>query len=205
MPRERTRHVERSTEAEAVNERLRHPKTFDYVDAELERATHGQVVVRAKDRPWDVHRQAVIRYYLSPHEPELQHTANQEWDVFLQRLPDRSGKHRHQGGIIIFVVEGSGWSVLEGKRTDWEAGDLLFVPMNPGRVEHQHFNADPTKPASWIAFLYWPFFMHAGSEITQVENSPVFEAWMAKQAERDAAFEAGSKKTTSKAKRGTSA
>ena len=83
-----------------------------------------------------------------------------------------SGKHRHQGGLAIFVLEGAGYTVVDGKRYDWKAGDLILLPIKPGGVSHQHFNADPKKPARWLALITNSYRPHLGYEIVQIEDSP---------------------------------
>lgn len=182
---QRTRAREREVEAEASDTRLYRPKYLDWTAAEIERSIVGRVVVRSRDRPWDVSAQAQSKRYLSPHEPELQDTASQDWEVFLQIIPERSGKHRHQGGLIIFVLEGRGHSVIEGVRYDWEAGDAMLLPLTTTGVEHQHFNDDPAHPAKWIAFVYWPLFKFAGSETQQIETSPIYDAWIAREQHKE--------------------
>lgn len=184
---EKTRSRERTPEAESADTRLYDPKFFSFVVDELKRAATGRIVIRARDRLWDLNKQAKTKRYLSPLEPELQDTATREWEIFSQLIPDRSGKHRHQGGLVIFVLDGSGHTIVDGIRHDWEAGDLMLLPLVPGGVEHQHFNHDPDRPALWIALMYWPFFTQAGSETTQLDTSPLYEQWIAAAAERDAA------------------
>lgn len=59
-------------------------------------------------------------------------------------LPGKSSRmHKHHNEAVIFIWEGKGYSIVQGKRYDWEAGDALYVPpMNwhsnvnegPGRV-----------------------------------------------------------------------
>jgi gentisate 1,2-dioxygenase len=165
--------------------RFHEPRLFEHVVQEAGRAANGRIVVRGAERLWDMHRQANSKRYLSPFESELQDTATQSWEVQIQVFPERSGRHRHQGGLVIFILEGAGHTVLDGVRHDWEAGDLMLLRMQPGGVEHQHFNHDPRKPAKWVALTFLPFFDYGGSEITQLENSPLYDKWMAKQAERN--------------------
>lgn len=183
---ERTRNREREREAEPSDERLYRPKYLDWTAAEIERSVIGRIVVRDRERPWDVSAQAKAKRYLSPHEPDLQDTALQDWEVFRQTIPERSGKHRHQGGLIIFVLAGRGHSVIDGVRCDWEAGDAMLLPMTPKGVEHQHFNDDPERPSEWIALVYWPLFKSAGSETQQIETSPIYEAWIAREKQQEA-------------------
>jgi mannose-6-phosphate isomerase-like protein (cupin superfamily) len=140
----------------------------------LERQQTGQVVVRREDREYFNTRQGKLLYYLNGDIHK--NTPLQDWRVFTQSLVSHSGKHRHQGGLVIYVIEGRGYSVVDGERVDWEAGDLLLLPIKKGGVEHQHFNANPGSECHWVAFSYMPFFDHNASEFTQTEVSPLYKA-----------------------------
>jgi len=54
-------------------------------------------------------------------------------------------------------------------RYDWEAGDLILLPVKPGGVEHQHFSLGD-EPARWMAFINESVFMWAGTQMEQVET-----------------------------------
>ena len=177
-------------EPEEGDTRLYEPAIYEHSFKVHDRMRNGRVVVRDGERQWDMHRQANSKRYLSPLEPDLQDTCLQSWEVFRQIFPERSGRHRHQGGLVIFILAGKGYSVYDGERHDWEAGDLLLLPMTPGGIEHQHFNTDPEQPAEWIAFIYWPFFDHGGCEIIQIESSPLYEAYIARRQNAAQAFRA---------------
>lgn len=90
-----------------------------------------------------------------------------DWRSFVMDLPVSTGKHTHQGGLVIYVLEGAGWSVLDGVREDWVAGDLLLLPIKAGGVEHQFFNANPGSPCRWLSAINVPMFNNLGSEFTQ--------------------------------------
>ena len=47
----------------------------------------------------------------------------------------------------------------------------MLLPMKPGGVEHQHFNADPAKPAIWAAFINIPIQEYLASDLQQAESS----------------------------------
>lgn len=138
----------------------------------MKRQLIGQIVVRPEDRDWEVSRQGRLRHYLLP--SVYTNTASHDWFVFVNDVRKHSGKHRHQGSVIIYVLEGKGYSIVNGERVDWEDGDLVLLPIRPGGVEHQHFNIEPGTPCKWLAFLYLPFWDWVASEITQVENSPEY-------------------------------
>src|SRR5919205_62851 len=121
-----------------------------------ERNLTGPVVIDCTKREWFQTRQGKLKYFLEPlAHPE---TPLQHWRVFIHDIRTRSGKHRHQGGLVIYVLEGEGYSVVDGERHEWEAGDLLLLPLKPGGVEHQHFNANPGTPCTWVAFIYTPLW-----------------------------------------------
>ena len=133
---------------------------------------HGRVVSRSEDRDWESTRQGIMKYYLHPQL--IGDTAIQDWQCFVHKIIRHSGKHKHQGGLVIYVLEGKGYSVVDGERHDWEAGDLLLLPIKPGGVEHQHFNTDPDTPCRWLAFIHWPTLDHLASPAEQLEDSPTW-------------------------------
>jgi quercetin dioxygenase-like cupin family protein len=140
---------------------------------QLERNKTGPGVVRKADRPFYQSRQGKLRYYLEPiTHPD---TPLQMWRVFTHEIRTKSGKHRHQGGLVIYVLEGKGYYVVEGERLDWEKGDLVLLPLHPNEVEHQHFNLDPEKPSVWCAFIHLPIQEYLASDLQQMENSPDFK------------------------------
>jgi gentisate 1,2-dioxygenase len=134
-----------------------------------ERAEKGQVVIKGKELPWEQGRQGRIKWYLHPLRTD---TAVQNWLFFQQDIRSHSGRHRHQGGLAIFVVEGKGWTVVDGVRYDWEEGDLILLPIKPHGVEHQHFNAQPGARCVWMAMIYNPMIEAMSSELEQKEVSP---------------------------------
>lgn len=135
----------------------------------LRRAETGKVHLKASEIPWERNRHALLRYYL---HPLIKDTCLPSMQVFENVISQHGGMHRHQGGVVIFVLEGKGYSLVDGKRFDWEAGDLLLLPMKPGGVDHQHFNLEPDKPSRWLAFISNSFREHTGYEIVQVQESP---------------------------------
>jgi quercetin dioxygenase-like cupin family protein len=169
------------TEGERVRERERPPISENPYESVMrqrkalaERNMNGPVVVRGEDREWFQARQGKLRFYLDP--VTFKDTPLQQWRVFIHDIKTRSGKHVHQGGLVIYVLEGKGYSIVDGERKDWEKGDLVLLPMKPGGVEHQHFNLQPGQDCRWIAFSYMPFFDHVASEFTQTEVSPLFKS-----------------------------
>jgi quercetin dioxygenase-like cupin family protein len=51
----------------------------------------------------------------------------------------RSGSHRHaHTEAMLYVLEGRGYSMIDGERVDWQEGDAVHVP--PRMTVHEHFN-----------------------------------------------------------------
>ena len=165
---ERTRERERPPIADNPYEAV-----MRYRKALKERNQNGPVVLAAADRPYFQARQGKLRFFLDP--VSFKDTPLQQWRVFTHEIHTKSGRHAHQGGLVIYVVSGVGYSTVEGERVDWKKGDLVLLPMKPGGVEHQHFNLQPGTPAVWAAFIHTPMQEYLASELEQKEASPDFK------------------------------
>jgi gentisate 1,2-dioxygenase len=165
---ERTRERERPPITENPYERV-----LSYRKALKERNQSGPIVIRQSDRELFQSRQGKLRFYLDP--VTYKDTPLQTWRVFTHTIKTKSGKHHHQGGLVIYVLSGKGYSIVDGERWEWEAGDLVLLPLKPDGVEHQHFNLDPANEAVWAAFINVPIQEHLASDLQQVEASPDFK------------------------------
>ncbi|MBI4334505.1 MAG: cupin domain-containing protein [Chloroflexi bacterium] len=130
----------------------------------------GKVIVKGKDVPWEQGRQGLIRFYVW--DENWDEMGTPYWRIFINHIKKHSGKHIHQGGLCIYVLEGKGYSTVDGVRYDWEEDDLIVLPIKPDGVEHQHFNLDPGGNAYWMAFIYMPMQEQAGVEFVQVQDHP---------------------------------
>ena len=141
---------------------------------DVARRNDGPIVVRRSDRELFQARQGKLLFYLCPNNHR--DTALQAWRVFIQEIRTCSGKHRHAGGLTIFVLEGRGYTIVDGQRWDWKKGDLVLLPMKVGGVEHQHFNlGSPETPAVWIAMINMAVHDYRASDLEQIENSPDYK------------------------------
>ncbi|MBI4968004.1 MAG: cupin domain-containing protein [Rhodospirillales bacterium] len=143
----------------------------------IEHGETSKVLVRDTDREWELCRQGHIKWYILEHEyPE---TALNDWWVFVHDIKKVSGKHRHQGGLVLFIIEGHGATEVNGELIEWEKGDCVLLPMDPNGIEHKHYNYG-TEPAKWLAFIHIPTWDHVASELVQIEISQDFQQKMAK-------------------------
>jgi mannose-6-phosphate isomerase-like protein (cupin superfamily) len=147
-------------------------EVLKYLTELRDRAFKNKVVIDGDEQAWWQTRQGRCKVYLS-READTG-SCLRDWQVFIHDIRTHSGKHRHQGGTVIFVIEGEGYTEVEGERIEWEAGDVLLLPFREGGVEHKHYNKRPGESCKWMAFLYRPYGDEVGNYLEQKENSPEF-------------------------------
>ncbi len=133
-----------------------------------ERLAHGKRVIKGKLQPFQQGRQGNIRTYCHDSMKDL---ALDKWAIFVHEIKTHSGKHAHQGGLNIFVLDGKGYTTVDGVRYDWGAGDLICLPIKKGGVEHQHFNLEG-KPSRWLALINNRMIELIGRFVEQRETAP---------------------------------
>ncbi len=134
----------------------------------------GAWLIKGKDVPWENNRQGKMQWYL---HPAIEDTAIRSMMFFRQEiLPGgRSGAQRTPGGQVFYVVKGRGYTLLDGVRHDWEAEDVVNIPIRADGITMQHFNRDKREPVLMIcADLNLADFLglDRGSALEQVEPAP---------------------------------
>jgi quercetin dioxygenase-like cupin family protein len=144
-------------------------------------------IIQPDDMPWEMARQGLLKHLLN----EQMNTRMETVDAYMQVIPpgSRSGKHRHLAEECLYVLEGRGYDLhqdcdveitdtyhwkpqAEIKRYEWEAGDVIYVP--PCTI-HQHFNADPERPARLISCTN-RIYKHSGlNDLEQIEDAPEYD------------------------------
>jgi gentisate 1,2-dioxygenase len=107
-------------------------------------------VVRLSELPLENNQHGLMRWYL---HPSITDTILSTLAIYRQEIPpgSRSGRLKFQGGQIIFIVEGRGYTMLDGVKHAWEAGDVLNLPTRRDGIIVQHFNGDTDKLAAFLA------------------------------------------------------
>jgi len=168
------------------NERLYQRLLDDSQDAPSRNARRKKVV-RPSEMPWEMSRQGLLKHLIN----EGMNTRMETVDAYMQIIPpgSRSGKHRHLAEECVYVLEGRGYDihqdcdveitdvfewkpVEETKRFEWEAGDVIYIPPN---TIHQHFNADPEKPARFISSQNRIFKQIGLNTLDQLEDAPEYD------------------------------
>jgi quercetin dioxygenase-like cupin family protein len=142
-------------------------------------------VVSAEDMPWERSADGLIKH-LVHHKMDTRECCVEAYMQFI-KAGERSGKHRHMGEEIIFVVEGSGYDLhwdmsfdcleafewewaAEPKRYEWKRGDYIYIP--PFTI-HQHF---ATEEARLVVMSNRIIKTMGFDWFDQLEPAPGFEA-----------------------------
>jgi mannose-6-phosphate isomerase-like protein (cupin superfamily) len=146
------------------------PKTFydewletpNTVQNELEQC---QAVARDKDIPWVSTPQDVKVKLMVANQLGFTTMGS---NVLKAEIPVgwHTGKHRH-GEEGMHILEGSGFSIINGQRFDWKKSTTLQIPF---WAEHQHFNTGNV-PVVYISGMTFDLerFVHV-ARIEQVET-----------------------------------
>lgn len=153
--------------------------------SELQLATHERLAEREKKR-----REA--RVVLKANEAVIQRSEHRgDWKVglideylgfdnrilamYVHQMPPDSHTETHKHGeAIVYVLSGRGYSIVEGERYEWKAGDCIFV--QPG-TWHQHFNSDPDNVSQHLAMYIAPIRdrIVRGAEFVEAKTEPDYE------------------------------
>lgn len=129
-----------------------HASAIAYLREREARGRTGKIVIKPSDREWFADKMAARALFYLDHVYE--DSATQDWRVFIHEIQSVSGRHTHQGGLGLFVLEGRGATTYDGVRHEWEKGDLIILPIKPGGIDHQHFDLGGN--AKWLAIAYMP-------------------------------------------------
>ena len=169
-----------------ANERLYQRLLDDAQDAPS-RNSRRKKVIHPEEMPWEMSRQGLLKHLIN----ENMNTRMETVDAYMQILPpgSRSGKHRHLAEECVYVLEGRGYDLHQDcdveigdeytwkaqdeiKRFEWEAGDVIYIPP---QTIHQHFNADPLKPARLISSTNRIFKQIGLNTLEQIEDAPEYD------------------------------
>ncbi|MFC1816072.1 hypothetical protein ACFL0M_09030 [Thermodesulfobacteriota bacterium] len=165
-----------SERTEKLNKMNLYEKLFEMRDRDRERQKDGLAVVKGKELPWEINRQGKMRWYL---HPAIEDTVSRDKIICVQEIPSgsRSGRVKFQGGQVIRILKGKGYTLLDGVKHYWQAGDVVQLPLRPGGVTFQHFNEgpDPVQLIAVEANVVDALGLDRGSSFEQLENCPEYE------------------------------
>ncbi|MGH2383451.1 MAG: hypothetical protein ACRDGB_00155 [Candidatus Limnocylindria bacterium] len=119
-------------------------------DDERERSATGRSVIRARDLPWQSGRLGKIKWYL---HPLIRDTVIHNYIFYMQEIAPggRTARVRMQGNEVLLILEGRGYTSLDGMRHEWKAGDMVGLPLREDGFVVQHFNRDASAPARFVS------------------------------------------------------
>jgi gentisate 1,2-dioxygenase len=147
---------------------------FALRDHQRKHMRNGAWLIKGKEVPWEENRQGKMQWYL---HPALEDTAIRSMMFFRQEIPPlgRTGAQKSPGGQVIYIIQGRGYTLLDGVRYDWQEEDVVNIPIRADGVVVQHFNADKRDPVVMICAdlnLADLVGVDRGSEFEQVEDAP---------------------------------
>lgn len=97
--------------------------------------------------------QTFSRHYIEPKDG-----ITQTFHIHLEEYAPggKSQKHGHVNEAAFYILDGRGYEIHDGVRYDWQAGDIAIVHNN---CVHQHFNANPDRPARALVIKTKPMYM----------------------------------------------
>ena len=98
---------------------------MDYQNTVAGYQKHGKILIRSEDREWEITKQGRLKYYLEPNTHKDH--ALRDWMMFVNDVQTHSGSHKHQGGVVIFVLEGTLVMDSGGMHEVLEKGDCAYV------------------------------------------------------------------------------
>jgi gentisate 1,2-dioxygenase len=146
-------------------------------DQQREFQGKGAWLIKGRDLPWENNRQGKMKWFL---HPALNNTAIRSMIVFEQEIAPggRTGAQKTPGGSVLYILEGKGYTLLDGERHDWQAEDLVNIPIRSNGVVVQHINADPHRRVRFVSAdlnLVDILGVDRGAEMEQVEAAPEWE------------------------------
>src|SRR5437764_10992371 len=120
---------------------------------ELARLRSMPRVIKGRDLKLDGGPQHFGRHYVEPEDGRTQ-TLHIHLEEYAPGA--KTQKHGHVNEAAFYILDGAGYEIHDGKRYDWRAGDVAIVHNN---CVHQHFNADPLKPARALVLKPKPMIM----------------------------------------------
>jgi mannose-6-phosphate isomerase-like protein (cupin superfamily) len=143
-------------------------------DEQREGAKGAVWLIKGKDLPEECNRQGLMTWYM---HPLLKGNCINTLQLNVQRIPPggRSGRLHHPGDQVIYVWGGRGYTMIDGQKHTWSAGDVVLLPLRIRGVTIQHFNLDDVEEAKLI--LCEPNQVHQttvdrGSGFEQLEDCP---------------------------------
>ena len=119
-------------------------------DRQREETKDALQVVKEKDLPLETNQMGQRTWYL---HPNLKDVVVNPMLVYQQEIPpgSRSGRIKFQGGQVLMILDGEGYTSIDGVKHSWKKGDVLNLPLRDDGIIVQHFNTSSKDTAKFLA------------------------------------------------------
>ena len=144
---------------EVVWERWQRKRTFvralEGTYGELQQELYNQPrVYSAADQEWRGGPQLFDKSIVNPMKTDIAQSIETHISVI---APKGTGqRHGHMNSAIFYCLRGKGYDIHDGKRFDYEAGDIMVVENG---CVHQHFNASEDEDLVLLVMKAKPLFL----------------------------------------------
>jgi gentisate 1,2-dioxygenase len=152
----RVRLAEESAREALSSTDARYRQHLLFSGGEEKRRRQSRVLVKGAAIDFEKTAMGRVRYVIDPRTGFLMRVLG---SLMAEISPGkRSGAHRHMYEEVNYVLSGRGYSLIEDRRYDWGAGDVLCIPVFSW---HQHFNTGG-EPARFLVHHSRPLMENLG-------------------------------------------
>ena len=161
---------------EVVWERWQRKRTFvralEGTYGELQAELYDQPrVYGALDQEWRGGPQLFDKAIINPMKTDVAQSIETHISVL---APQGTGqRHGHMNSAIFYCLRGKGYDIHDGKRFDYEAGDIMVVENG---CVHQHFNASDDEDLVLLVMKAKPLFLFMHMLFQKIAKYPPKEA-----------------------------
>ena len=144
---------------EVVWERWQRKRTFvralEGTYGELQEELYNQPrVYSAADQEWRGGPQLFDKSIVNPMKTDIAQSIETHISVIAPRGTGQ--RHGHMNSAIFYCLRGKGYDIHDGRRFDYEAGDIMVVENG---CVHQHFNASEDEDLVLLVMKAKPLFL----------------------------------------------
>ena len=161
---------------EVVWERWQRKRTFvralEGTYGELQEELYNQPrVYKATDQEWRGGPQLFDKSIVNPMKTDIAQSIETHISVI---APKGTGqRHGHMNSAIFYCLRGKGYDIHDGRRFDYEAGDIMVVENG---CVHQHFNASEDEDLVLLVMKAKPLFLFMHMLFQKIAKYPPKEA-----------------------------
>ncbi len=161
---------------EVVWERWQRKRTFvralEGTYGELQEELYNQPrVYKATDQEWRGGPQLFDKSIVNPMKTDIAQSIETHISVIAPRGTGQ--RHGHMNSAIFYCLRGKGYDIHDGRRFDYEAGDIMVVENG---CVHQHFNASEDEDLVLLVMKAKPLFLFMHMLFQKIAKYPPKEA-----------------------------